>query len=153
MAIRRLPALLLISVVILAGCRGKEKEKEPPPPPPKPEPLIISVKDTVEWDSIMTLSKPRMVAFVSDKFSGTERLAFYNSFQSVARDYHGKIIFIFVNCDHDGLWKVYDRLNPFNLRQIPLVVSINADGSPVEAYANPPEDVMRSMASRFVSPQ
>ncbi len=140
--------LLIAGLMVVGGCK-KQKEKETQKTQPeKPTPLIEIVKDTVQWHEILDSKTPVMVAFVSNRLSGAEKAAFYNTFRAAAVKYRQKIRFLYVNCDDDHMWIIYDRLNPFSLRQIPLVASIDADGELLEAYANPPQSTIEHMAQR-----
>ncbi len=139
--------LLIAGLMVVGGCK-KQKEEAQKTQPEKPAPLIEIVKDTTQWHEILETKTPVMVAFVSNRLSGAEKAAFYNTFRAAALRYRKNIRFLYVNCDDDHMWIIYDRLNPFSLRQIPLVASIDADGELLEAYANPPQSTIEQMAQR-----
>lgn len=151
---KKFVVVLAFMLAILSGCKKEESQSKPAQEQSQKverRPLVISVKDIVQWQKEMNEEGVKVVAFVSNRLSGVEREAFLTSFQKVAKKYRGQARFIFVNCDQDELWAAYDRINPFNLRQIPLVAVLGPSGEVLEAYANPSEALMDRMVAKVMN--
>ncbi len=111
---------------------------------------FVMVTDKSHWDEIIGKAMPKAVACVTNYFKGREREAFDRMFREFAKAHKDKILFVYVVCDYDELWDVYEQLKPGGIRIIPLVATMDISGTPVEAYVNPSPLRFREMLKRLV---
>ncbi len=113
------------------------------------QPFYI-VADKSHWDEMLRKPKPKAAAFVSDGFMGKEREAFDRMFREFAKAHRDEIIFLYVVCDRDDLWDVYESVKPGGLRMVPMVATIDVAGNVVETYVNPSPQRFREMLKKIV---
>ncbi len=138
----------MLMALAIAGCR---KEKAPQQREEQSvqqavnKPLVVFVTNLNEWEKVKNDSIVKIVAFVSSRLSGKEQEDFLAAFQRVAKSYRNRALFVYINCDQDNLWQVYDALNANRFHAIPLVVSLTPSNKVISTHVNPPGTVMMAM--------
>ncbi len=153
----------IFPVVAVYDIDGKLIKKEINPPPKRFRDLVkmavmasggrrpfITVTDKTHWDELKDKPLPKAAAFVANYFKGREREEFDRMFREFARAHKDEILFLYVICDYDNLWDVYEELKPGGLRLIPLVATMDQNGSVVETYINPSPRKFRDMLKRVI---
>ncbi len=125
----------MIKLAILAG--GDRK------------PFVI-VTDKAHWEEMKRKPVPKAVAFVSDRLMGKEREEFDRMFREFAKAHKDEILFLYLVCDRDELWEVYDEVKPGGMHFVPLVATLDVNGTVFETYINPSPHKFRDMLKRVL---